>query len=81
MRCGLQLQISFFGIGAVVPFQRALDIDRMGVVSFNEVAVVAIHGAHEIGQCRYHPVRQAAPKPCRCCCEFDHQVIQLGAVP
>ena len=53
----------FSGIGAVVVFQRALDIDRVGIVPLDQVAVVAVHRPHEIGQRREHAVRQAAPEP------------------
>jgi hypothetical protein len=39
-----ELQVAFFAIRAVVVLQRALDIDRMGVVALYQIAVVAVHG-------------------------------------
>ena len=50
MRFGLQLEVAFFGVLAVVALEGALDIDRVGVVPFDQVAVVAVHRPHEIGE-------------------------------
>ena len=50
MRFRLKLEVAFGGVLAVVVFQGALDVDRVGVVSFNKVAVVAVHRPHEIGE-------------------------------
>ena len=50
MRFGFELKIAFGTIRAVIVFQGTLDIDGMGVVPFDEVAVIAIHRPHEIGK-------------------------------
>ncbi len=44
------LKLSLFGVLAVVTFQGALNIDRVHIVPFDEIAGVAIHRAHEVGQ-------------------------------
>jgi hypothetical protein len=50
MRLGFKLEVSLFRIGAVVVPHRAFDVDGMGVMPLDEVAVVAIHRPHEIGK-------------------------------
>ena len=60
MRFGLQLEIAFFGVLAVVALEGALDLDRVGVVAFDQVAVVAVHRAHEIGERGQQALRQRA---------------------
>ena len=77
---GLQLQVALARIIAVVFLQRAFDIDGMGVMPFDQVAVVAIHGAHEIGQRAAYAVGQAAPEASGACCKIDRQVGELAAL-
>ena len=62
MRFGFQLEVAFFGVLAIVAFEGALDVDWMGVVAFNQVAVVAVHRAHEIGERGQQALRQGAPE-------------------
>ena len=50
VRPGFQLQITLLGIFAEIRFQRALDVDRVRVVPLDQVAVVAVHRAHEACQ-------------------------------
>src|ERR1700722_2349998 len=50
MRSGFELKIAFGSVRAVIVFQGTFDIDRMGIVSFDEIAVIAIHRSHEIGK-------------------------------
>ena len=59
MGAGFQLQIALFGIGAVICFQRPLDIDRVRIMAFDQVAVVTVHRSHEIRQRAHNGVRQA----------------------
>ena len=61
VRLGFKLQIAFSRIGAEVVSEGPLDIDRMGVVTFDQVAVIAIHRPHEIGKRTDHSPRQAPP--------------------
>lgn len=43
MRSRLKLKIALLGVMAVVALERALDVDRMGLVPFDQVAVIAVH--------------------------------------
>ena len=58
----LKLEIAQFGLGAVVALERAFDIDRVGVVPLDQVAVVAVRGADDRGESRQYAVWQAAPE-------------------
>ena len=78
---GLELQGPLFGFGAVVFPERAFDIDRMGVVALNQVAVVAIHGADERGKPRPNAVRQAVAETGGLHRQLDRKVGQSGPVP
>ena len=62
MRFGFELEVAFFGVLAVVALEGALDIDRVGVVAFDQVAVVAVHRPHEIGERGQQALRQGAPE-------------------
>ena len=62
MRLGFQLEVALFGVLAVVALEGAFDIDRVGVVAFDEVAVVAVHRPHEIGERSQQALRQGAPE-------------------
>ena len=50
VRGRLELQIALPGILAVITVERTLDIDRMCIVPFDQVAEIAIHRPHQIGQ-------------------------------
>ena len=63
MGLGLELQVPLLGVTAIVVPERPLDIDRVGVVPLNQIAVVAIHRADKIRQGGQHTLRQAAPEP------------------
>ena len=47
MRLGFELQIALFAVLAVIVPKRPLYVDRVGIVSLDEVRVVAVHCAHE----------------------------------
>jgi hypothetical protein len=47
---GLLLQIALAGISAVVLVQGSFDVDGVGVMAFDQVAVVAVHGSDKGGQ-------------------------------
>ena len=57
VRDGLQLQIPLLRIVPVVPRQRSLDVHGMRVVPLDEIAVVAVHRAHDVRQRVDHPRR------------------------
>ena len=50
MRFCFLLEVARFGVLAVVVLKGALDINGVRVVAFDQVAVVAIHRAHEVGE-------------------------------
>ena len=74
-----ELQIALVGIVAIVVLQRALDIDRVSVVPFDQVAVVAVHCAHQIGKRGQQALRQAAAKPGRLLRQLQGKVGQAAA--
>ena len=45
-----ELQVAFARVLAIVVFEGTLDIDRMSVVPFDQVTVVAVHRPHEVGE-------------------------------
>lgn len=59
----LELKIALARVLAVIVSERALDLYGMSVMPFNEIAVVAVHCAHEIRERGLQAGRQAAPKP------------------
>ena len=80
MRLGLALEIALVRVGAIVVLERALDIDGVSVVSFDEIAVVAVHRPDEMGERRQQAARQAAAKACGFLRELKRQVGQLGTM-
>ena len=48
MGFGFQLKVALLRILAVVVLHRPFDVDGVRVVTFDEVAVVAVHRAHEV---------------------------------
>ncbi len=61
---GLILQIALVRVGTVIILERPLDIHRMCIVTFNQVGIVAIHGAHQRGERREQARRKATTKIC-----------------
>ena len=53
VRAGFELQIAFFRCVVVGARESSLDIDGMGVMSLDQVRVVAIHGPHQLTQLGY----------------------------
>ena len=80
MRLGLELEVSLPGVPAVVALERALDIDGMGVVAFDQVAIIAVHRAHEIGERGEQAFREGAAQPDAFGGQFQCEVGQFGAV-
>lgn len=48
MRPGLKLEVAFFGVRTVVLLHGALDIDRVGVMPLDQIAVVTVHRPDQI---------------------------------
>ena len=80
MRLRLKLQVALLQIGAVVVPQRPLDVDRVGVVAFDEIRVVAVHRPDQIGQRLPDTGRKAAPEPGRRRGQLKGEVTQPGPV-
>lgn len=79
MRPGFELKVSLFRIGAVVVSHRAFDVDGMGVVSLDKVAIVAVHGPHEIGERLGGGRGQAAVESGGGLRELKHEFIEARA--
>jgi len=62
VRSGLELQVPLDRVGAVVVVDRSLDVDGVGIVALDQVAVVAIHRPYEVGEGGQHPRGEAAAK-------------------
>jgi hypothetical protein len=54
------LRAGGFRFGAVVTGQSPINVERVGVVSLNEVAVVAIHRAYEVADAFLNDRMEAA---------------------
>ena len=57
--CRFELEIAPLRLGREVGVECALDIDRACVMPFDQVAVVAVHAAHEIADGSSRAGRQA----------------------
>ena len=77
---GFELQVPLLRVTAIVVPERALDIDWVGIVPFDQIAVVAIHRTHEIGQGHQHALREAAPEPGGLCGQLNGHIGQRSPV-
>ncbi len=80
VRLGFELEIALFGVLAVVVLERALDIDRVRVVPFDQVAVVAVHRPHEIGERGQQACGQGAAEAGALLRQLQRQIGQGRAV-
>lgn len=80
MRPSFELQVTLLGIGAVIVMESALDIDRVRVVAFNQVAVITVHGPDERGQRRRNLIRQAAAECNGARGQIEGEIVQLAPV-
>ena len=62
MGAGFKLEIPRFRVVAEVVPQSPLNVYGMCVVALDQIRVVAVHGADEIGEGGNHAVRHAAPE-------------------
>ena len=74
------LQVALVGILAVVVLERALDIDGMSIVPFDQVAVVTVHRPHQISKRGQQTLWQAAPKSGRLLRQIEGEVREPAAV-
>ncbi|GLU28936.1 hypothetical protein Brsp01_41690 [Brucella sp. NBRC 12950] len=75
MRFGFKLKIPFLRIGAKIVSHSAFDVYWMSIVSFNEVAIVAVHGPHEIGKSLSNGSRKATSECGRLLRKFKYEII------
>ena len=76
-----ELQVSLVRLGVVVLLEGSLDVDRVGVVSLDQVAVVAVHGTDERRKRRQDTLWQAAAQTRSLHGQFDCEVGQGRAMP
>jgi hypothetical protein len=75
MRLGLELQVSLFRFGAVLVVHGPFDIDGVRLVTFDPVAVVAVHRPNEVGQRPHDASGQTPAKTGRPGGELDGQIV------
>ena len=73
-----ELEPPLRSIRRVVGAQRAVDVDRMGVVALDEVAVVAVHRPHEGSDLRSHVGMKLSRQPMRPGRQIDGQVFKTA---
>src|SRR5215468_5016648 len=78
--CQASREVALLGVLTVVALERPLDIDGMDVVAFNQVAVIAVHRPHEIGERGEEAFRERAAQPGAFGRQFQCEVGQLGTV-
>ncbi len=80
MRLGFDLEVTLFRVAAIVLPQRALDVDGVRVVSLDQVAVVAVHRAHERCQRAQQTRWQRAAQAGAALGQFEREVGQFDTV-
>ena len=75
-----ELEVAFLRVLAVVVPESALDIDGMRVMPFDQVAVVAVHRPHEVGERGHQAFGQRAPEPGALLHQFEGEIGQGGAM-
>src|ERR1700694_5562471 len=80
VRLGFKLQVAFVRILTVVIVECALDIHRMGVMSLNEIRVVAVHRPNEFSEGLEQAFRQASTKPGGLLGKVESNVRQLSTM-
>ena len=74
-----QLEIPLPGVGAVIFFKRTLDVDGMGVVALDQIAVITVHRADEPGERGDQTPGQTSVQAGRFSGEFEREVGQVAA--
>src|ERR1700732_491222 len=80
VRLGFELQVAPARVLAIIIPERAFDIDGMGVVPFDQVAVVTVHRPYETRERNQQPLRQTAAKSRRFLRKPDGEVGQRAAL-
>ena len=78
--CGFHLQVALAGVLAVVILERPFDVHRVRVVAFDEVGVVAVHRAHQVGERGQEGRGQTAAEACGLLGKLQRKVGDLPAM-
>ena len=62
MRLGFKLQVSFFQLPGKISRKSFINISRMGVMTFDKVAVIAVHGTNQVAD---RPADYGMQSPCK----------------
>ena len=80
MRPCFQLQVAPYRIVAVIARQGPLDVDRMRVMAFDQIAVIAVHRPDQVGKGRGQRRRQAPAEALGFRGQFQSEIVQRPAV-
>lgn len=75
---GLELQVTAMRVAGIVRRQGTIDVARMGVVALDQVRVVAVHRAHEIGDRPPHDRMQLGRQFAGLAGQVEGQVLEHG---
>ena len=78
MSLRFELEIALLGVAAVVALERALNVDRVRVVPLDQVAVIAVHRAHERCQRGQQACRQRPAEAGAALGQFEREIGQFG---
>lgn len=77
MGASLKLEVSLSRLCCIVSCQGPVDIKWCGVVTFDQIGVIAVHGADEVADGGAHNVIEPAPEGTGPLNQFNDKVIQL----
>jgi len=80
VRPRLELERALCRVRGIVGAKRALDVDRVGVVALDEVAVVAVHRPDEGSDFRAHVRVKLCRQPMRLGRQVDGEVFEAASV-
>ncbi|MFD0389274.1 hypothetical protein ACFQ4K_18165 [Tistrella bauzanensis] len=79
MDFGFKLKVPLLRVGAIVALQSPFDVDRMGIVAFDEIAVIAVHRPDESGQFHGDHRRHGRPQGRGLLGKLDGKIDKFGA--
>ena len=77
MRLGFKLQVSFFRLPGKISRKGFINIYRMGVMTFDKVAVIAVHGTNQIAHGLTHDGMQSPRKSAAFFGQIHSQIFQF----
>lgn len=75
-----ELKVAFMSIRAIIVFQGTFDIDGMSIVTFDEIAVIAVHRSHEISERRANARSETAAETRSFASKVNRQIGQRASV-